>query len=207
MKKNPWEEIDLTVYENHMSLEGVMQLQTMNRMMREQFFTRDVNSVMIFGVAGGNGLEHFIGKNVGKVYGVDINEEYLKKCRQRYPELKGVFEPLCVDLTAENIALPSAELLIANLLIEYIGIEAFLRAVEKVSPEYLSCITQKDLGVSFVSDSPYLRSFDRLREVHRNIDPDELSDGLSRHGYRRDLLSETSLPNGKLLIRSDFSRR
>ena len=36
---NPWEEIDLNDYENHMSLSSVFQLQTMNQMMKEQFYT------------------------------------------------------------------------------------------------------------------------------------------------------------------------
>ena len=34
---NPWEDIRLDDYENHMKLDSVMQLQTMNKMMKEQF--------------------------------------------------------------------------------------------------------------------------------------------------------------------------
>ena len=55
---NPWKDIDLTDYENHMSLKNVYQLQTMNQMMNEQFSSHDAESVMILGIAGGNGLEH-----------------------------------------------------------------------------------------------------------------------------------------------------
>lgn len=33
-ERNPWEEISLSDYENHMRLDSVRQLQTMNRMMR-----------------------------------------------------------------------------------------------------------------------------------------------------------------------------
>ena len=33
--KNPWEEIPLADYENHMKLDSVMQLQAMNEMMKE----------------------------------------------------------------------------------------------------------------------------------------------------------------------------
>ena len=46
---NPWEEIKLSDYENHMSLESVFQLQTMNQMMKEQFYAYPVKSVMILG--------------------------------------------------------------------------------------------------------------------------------------------------------------
>ena len=56
--KNTWKEISLTDYENHMKLDSVMQLQVMNEMMKGQFYTYPVSSIMIFGTAGGNGLEH-----------------------------------------------------------------------------------------------------------------------------------------------------
>lgn len=59
---NPWEEIPLSDYENHMKLDSVMQLQTMNQMMKGQLNAYPVSSVIILGIAGGNGLEH-IDKN------------------------------------------------------------------------------------------------------------------------------------------------
>lgn len=55
---NPWNEIKLDDYENHMKLASVMQLQSMNEMMYEQFYGYPVTSVMILGIAGGNGLNH-----------------------------------------------------------------------------------------------------------------------------------------------------
>lgn len=59
---NPWEEIALSDYENHMKLDSVMQLQNLNQMMKGQFSAYPVSSVIILGIAGGNGLEH-IDKN------------------------------------------------------------------------------------------------------------------------------------------------
>ncbi len=44
---NPWEEISLSDYENHMKLDSVMQLQNMNQMMKGQFNGYPVSSVMI----------------------------------------------------------------------------------------------------------------------------------------------------------------
>ena len=35
--KNPWEEIPLADYENHMQSDSVMQLQAMNELMKQQF--------------------------------------------------------------------------------------------------------------------------------------------------------------------------
>ncbi len=34
---NPWKEISLSDYENHMSLDSAHQLQALNRIMKEQF--------------------------------------------------------------------------------------------------------------------------------------------------------------------------
>ena len=74
---NPWKEIPLGDYENHMSLESVNQLQTLNSIMKGQLSDYDVSVAMILGVAGGNGLEHVDTGKYTAVYGVDINEGYL----------------------------------------------------------------------------------------------------------------------------------
>ena len=129
---NPWEEIDLKVYENHMSLQSVHQLQALNELMKGQFHTYDVNTAMILGIAGGNGLEHIDKEKFEKVYGVDVNQNYLDECQRRYCELADVFVPVCVDLLSEGLQLPNAELLIADLLIEYIGYACFQKVVRQI---------------------------------------------------------------------------
>ena len=55
---NPWKDISLSDYENHMSLDSVMQLQSMNQTMKSQLEDYDVHTEMTLGIAGGNGLEH-----------------------------------------------------------------------------------------------------------------------------------------------------
>ena len=127
---NPWNDIDLSDYENHMSLESVNQLQTMNSLMKKQFSDYPVKTCMVLGIAGGNGLEHVDKDKFQKVYGVDINEDYLKTVTERYQSLTGTLECLHIDLITEPEKLPKAELVIANLLIEYIGYEAFQKAVK-----------------------------------------------------------------------------
>lgn len=61
-----------------------------------------------------------------------------------------------------DITLPHADLVIANLLVEYIGYPRFQRAVTQIHPAYVSCIIQINVDDSFVSDSPYLHVFDGL---------------------------------------------
>lgn len=55
---NPWKDINLSDYENHMALDSVWQLQEMNQMMKGQLNQYDIQSVTILGIAGGNGLGH-----------------------------------------------------------------------------------------------------------------------------------------------------
>ena len=88
---NPWKEIQLNDYENHMKLDSVFQFQTLNNIMKELLCAYDTKSVMILGVAGGNGLEHIGKDDFDVVYGVDINEKYLQTCEKGTQDCK---EPL-----------------------------------------------------------------------------------------------------------------
>lgn len=175
MTNNPWETIRLSDYENHMKLHTVRQLQTLNEMIREQLSAWPVQSVMILGIAGGNGLEHVSREKYRAVYGVDVNGEYLEE-------------------------------LIANLLVEYIGYDCFRRIVARVKPKVVSCGIQVDTGEAFVSDSPYLRVFDGLGDIHSQIDAEELGRTVRAVGYDHLGTREYPLPNGKKLLQIDFER-
>ena len=202
--KHPWEEIDLSVYEKHMSWDSIGQLQAMNDMMKDQFYAYPAQTVMILGIAGGNGLEHIDKQVIKKVYGVDINESFLNTCERRYPELHGVLETIHVDLTQFTECLPYADLLIANLLIEYIGYDCFQRIVKRVEPRFVSCVLQLDTDASFVSASPYIHAFDRLEEVHCRMEEAVLGRVMEQIGYRNERKNVRELPNGKMLVRVDF---
>ena len=204
---NPWEEISLDDYEKHMSLDSVWQLQAMNSIMQEQFNNYLAKTAMVLGIAGGNGLEHVSPEKFRKVYGVDINADYLRAVSERYTELSGVLECLHIDLMNEAEKLPQAQLLIANLLIEYIGYGAFQKAVLQTAPEYVSCVIQINIDEEqWVSESPYLHAFDRLDEVHRQMEEKALTAAMDEIGYTLILQESCPLPNGKALVRLDYRK-
>ncbi len=203
--KNPWEGIPLSDYENHMKLGSVMQLQAMNEMMKGQFREYPAASVMIWGIAGGNGLEHVPEGKFEKIYGVDVNPSYLQEVSRRYPELDGL-ECLCVNLINQAESLPKVELVIANLLIEYIGYACFQKAVLRAGPRVVSCIIQINREDNWVSDSPYLHVFDGLEEVHHQIEEKGLEEAMGEIGYRLIKKLEHLLPNGKQLVQMDFEK-
>lgn len=202
---NPWNEIDLSIYENHMSLDSVFQLQALNRMMKDQFYAYSVQSIMVLGVAGGNGLEHIDRWAISKVYGVDINKGYLDTCVKRYPELRGILDIIHADLTQERSELPYADLVVANLIIEYIGYGCFQKTVQQIFPKYVSAIIQINDDAGFVSDSPYVHAFDRLDEVHHQMEETALVGAMEQIGYRKIMQMGHDLPNGKKLVRIDFA--
>ena len=205
---NPWEEISLDDYEKHMSLESVQQLQALDSIMQEQFAAYPVETAAVLGVAGGNGLEHIDTNKFRTVYGVDINADYLRAVSQRYTQLSGVLKCLHIDLINEAEKLPQAQLLIANLLIEYIGYGTFQRAVLQTAPEYVSCVIQINTDEEqWVSESPYLHAFGRLDEVHHQMEEKALTAAMNDIGYSLILKETYPLPNGKALMRVDYKRK
>lgn len=205
--KNPWEEITLETYEKHMSLDSVQQLQALERMMQKQLTDYDTETAMILGIAGGNGLRSVRKERYRKVYGIDINEHYLRAVRERYPQLSGVLECLRIDLTDDAEKLPQVQLVIADLLIEYIGYAAFQRAVQQAAAEYVSCVIQINTDAAqWVSDSPYLHAFDGLDAVHHQMEPSALTAAMCGIGYQNILTESEALPNGKALLRLDYRK-
>ena len=192
---NPWKDISLSDYERHMALDSVQQLQAMNQMMKGQLNQYYIQSAMILGVAGGNGLEHVDIEKLNKVYGVDINQEYLTITKKRYENISDTLECLCVDLISEAEKLPQVDMLIANLLIEYIGYECFKKVVTVTKPIYVSCIIQINVDDSFVSDSPYLHAFDGLETVHHQMAEQELQNSMNEIDYQLIQMLEHQLPN------------
>ena len=117
-------------------------------------------------------------------------------------------ECLCIDLITEPEKLPHSDLVIANLLIEYIGYEAFQKAIKKIDPEYVSCVIQINTDeAQWVSDSPYLHAFDRLDEVHCQMEENALITSMKEIGYCKILNELDPLPNGKALQRIDFRKQ
>ena len=124
----------------------------------------------------------------------------------RYPDLNGVLECLCINLMDEANKLPEADMVIANLLIEYIGYECFQKAVRQVNPKYVSCIIQINIEDNWVSDSPYLHVFDELEQVHHQMEEHALESTMLEIGYHAVKTLEYRLPNGKKLVQIDFER-
>ncbi len=205
--ENPWKEVALGDYESHMALEGVYQLQTLDRIMHSQFESYPVLSVAILGIAGGNGLGNLESiPSIKNIYGIDINPDYLKASQDRAILLGNRYHTINVDVNDDISSLPSAELVIANLFIEYVGYTNFAKAINNMAPKYVSCVIQIDPEDSYVSDSPYSDKLSVLDSVHRAINEETLTSELSEIGYMKTLQHPSHLPNKKVLLRLDYQK-
>lgn len=177
------------------------------KIIKSQFEDYPVDTVMILGIAGGNGLEHIDIKKYKKVYGVDINELYLQETQKRYSDLADILECLHLDIVGEATKLPHSELLVANLLIEYIGYDAFFKAISIIKPKYISCVIQINMDEEmWVSDSPYIHAFDGLDDIHCQIESGILTEKMHEISFGLVMQDMIKLPNGKAVVRLDYQR-
>ncbi len=205
--RNPWNDVPLEIYESHMSLSDVAQLQALNDIMREQVKAAcpGAESAAVVGVAGGNGLEHCL-KRFKLVYGIDVNPDYLKICAQRFgPAVDKKLRLMEIDLSRHEAALPKVDMIIADLLIEYVGTDIFCEKAVTAQAQYVSCVIQgSDNGQSFVSESPYQAAFQSIGKLHQDVDEAELTKLMAQCGYNLVYREISDMPNGKRLIRLDY---
>lgn len=201
---NPWEAVPLETYEMHMKSDGVGQLQALSEIMKRQFARHTPKTLCVLGVAGGNGLEHIDLTCTKRIYGIDVSEEYLDTCRQRFAGLGDNLTLIQMDLCDETSRLPQTDMVVADLLIEYIGVEAFARLIDSAHPMAVCCAVQRNCGASFVSESACAQALQSIGDIHKDIGVEELQAVMEGMGYRHVFQEDVSLPGGKQLVCVDF---
>ena len=173
----------------------VGQLGVLSELFGEVLGTCRPESVAILGIAGGNGLEHIDPAVTHRVYGVDINPEYLEAARERFAGL----ELHCADLAEQPVALPPVELVHAALIFEHAGTGRCLEnAVNMVSPGgALSVVLQLPSSIAEGVGAGSLPSIAALGPHFRLIDPDALRREIEARGFRLVQSVRRSLPSGK----------
>lgn len=102
--ENPWKNISLADYENHMKLDSVMQLQAMNEMLKRQLSSYFVSSVMILGIAGGTLYTVTERAQLIAIYTIntEYNPEYLNAKWKYNREIACIIHRLCVSPEVQN---------------------------------------------------------------------------------------------------------
>ncbi len=142
------------------------------------------------------------------MYGYDINGDYLAACEARYRHVLGDRLHLVETTINRSLTIEPVEIVIANLIIDYVGVQEFaaFAATNVAGIGVLSCVIQHNNDAGFVSATRYATSFDALASVATDVNaetPDEaLAVGFEARGQHLH-----PLPNGKTLVRQDFSPR
>lgn len=189
-----------------MSDARVGQLQQLHDITAEQLAAYPCRTVGVLGIAGGNGLDLIDSQTTDAVFGYDVNADYLAVCEARYRDDLGDRLHLIETSIDRSLRIEPVDLLIANLIIEYVGLDEFVcfAAANADSIGVLSCVIQRNDAAGFVSSTDYTSSFDALASVSSDIDPETLKTAMSEAGAVAIGGSDYRLPNGKTLTRQDF---
>lgn len=216
MNDNAWYNIKPDDYDTHMSHPNVGQTQMLNRIIKEQFDLIPANKqfdscVAILGITNGNGLEHVMPHDIGRVIGIDISQAFLDECKIRYSNLTNKLSLYKLDLTkditgAVNILSP-CNLIISNLLIEHIHLNNFSKIIAGLPKhgQIISCVIQVNPDGSIASASGVEHVFNDIVAQVEEEDEKALDLSMKSCGYSPTGKTIYDLPNGKQFIRLDYA--
>lgn len=197
--KNPWLQIPAEDYEGHMSAPNVAQLQMLNKIFADVLNEFHPQSIAILGCTTGNGFEHLIDKQIGRIVGVDINHEYLAICKNRFEKSLPKMEMICADLNEADFPYSSFDLIHAALVFEYVEVELLLSKISRwLRPSgILSVVLQLPTETSApVSETPY-QSLKLLSPVMKLVEPEEFRDITKSCGFNETKNLKIKMKSGK----------
>lgn len=202
---NPWPGISAADYERHMSHPAVRQEQALNVIFRDQYETYLPEKLLCIGIGTGNGLEHVSQETTRIVYGIDINDDFLKTCYRRYADKIDSLRTRCLDIHREYFNEDKVDLVIANLVLEFIDIERFTDQLKAVSRKgtIVSIVFQVRHNASFISGSG-INAIECLSGYIQEVDRPVLESRLKRDCFVRTKELHHMLHDGKELVRLDF---
>lgn len=205
--KNPWERIKATDYESHMM--SIHQHEPLNLIFKEQINKNEPSDIVVLGIGCGNGLEHIKPKT--KVYGYDINQDFLNKCRSRVQNENGEIpyelNLYKIDLTESDVHIPHCDLLICNLVLEFLDFTSFIRLIRKSQPKLISIVFQLTNEITkAISESPFALKFKDVATIRKEIEPKQLTLLLNSAGYVLKDSKTYDIDQTKYFIRMDFRK-
>ena len=165
---NPWLEIPVSDYENHMKEVG--QAKILNSLIKSCLDKYQPKNFALLGCTTGNGLEHINPEITNKIYAIDINPEYLQKTKERFVAKIQNLEILNIDIQNDELTIKNVDLFFVGLVLEYIETEkALIKIIRTLSKKgILIIIIQKNKKTSFVSKTKY-KSLKKLEKISNEV--------------------------------------
>jgi ubiquinone/menaquinone biosynthesis C-methylase UbiE len=196
---NPWLEIPLKDYEEHMALPSIGQAE----MLADQFalLIKRIRpaSVSLVGCAGGNGLERIDPDRVERVVAVDINSKYVEEARARHAKRLKHLQLICADIQSEELQFEPVDFIYAALVFEYVDVLSTIATLKRICRGGGTLATVLQLPSSrqsTVSPSPY-ESLSRLAAFMSLVAPSDLSKIAVAGGFTPATSEIIELPSGK----------
>ena len=205
MDRNPWLHIPLEDYERHMSHHLVGQSTLLNALTKKYLDAIKPETVILLGIAGGNGLEHIDNQITQSVYGIDINQVYLDIAFKRYKHRISSLKLMNLDITKHSENICQADFIWAALVLEYTGIDKTLSfCTNNIHKEgHLIISIQANNNISSVSPTG-IESVKKAGEIFSIVEPEALLSKAAENGYKFMGKEENILPNGKSIITFHF---
>lgn len=197
---NPWLTIPLEDYERHMSHHLVGQAILLNALTKKYLEEIKPEAVIFLGIAGGNGLEHIDNRITKRVYGIDINPDYLKTAFARYKQAITFLQLLNLNIIKHPETISRVDLVWAALVLEYTGIDKVFEFSSNNLHKggHLIVSIQSNNNLQSVSNTG-IESIKKAGEIFSIVDPEILLGKASERGYLLLGNEENILPNGKSL--------
>jgi len=195
---NPWLNVPLSEYEQHMSSAEVQQLGALSDLFAEALGRCRPQSIAVLGIAGGNGLDHIDSSITARVIGLDLNPLYLAAVERRYSHLPGL-ELHCVDLSEQHVKLEPVQLVHAALVFEHAGVDDCLEnALSMIAPGgNFSVVLQLPAESGHTVGASPFSSIQNLKSHLSLISPAWLRESLAGRGFRLVHQTTRALPGGK----------
>ena len=205
---HPWTQIPLPDYEKHMTHETVGQLQLLSQLTKEKLKHYTPHAFAILGICGGNGLEHVDNTVTSLVYGVDINADYLRACKERFGRKIPHLKLIECDINKKPLPRFDANLVWAALIFEYIDMDKGLSEIHKNLKQNgsLIAIIQKNNGEVSVSPTG-VETIKKASDVFNVVDETLLIEKAKKIGLIEKSRAEHFLPNGKSFVCIDFLKK
>ena len=156
--RNPWLDIPLADYEEHMALPTVDQSRLLAEQLAILVSTYSPRSVAVLGCAGGNGFDCLICTTVTRVVGVDINPAYIERTRRRYEGQIPGLELHIADIQTSATLFEPVDLIYAALILEYVDLPQTMQTLQRCCRHHgvLAVLAQLPHDtMAHVSPSPY----------------------------------------------------
>ncbi len=195
---NPWLDVDLSDYINHMSCPEIGQYQMINDCFRIALEKLEPGRIFIPGCTIGNGFEFINWEKVETVTALDVNPDFLKVLRERFPDQQKL-EIISSDFNSFSVKDREYDLIFSALFFEYVDLQQTLSKFHQMMSEssvLFSVIQLPGEGQSKVSESKF-KSLEKLGRYISLTTPEEFAEEINAAGLQIKLSSKRTLMNGK----------